>query len=247
MRLRLFKTANFKYHLAIEAKYRTNATLIPIGCDCHPAYLLQSLNIRKQSLAFDWLLTEPLHGISYVCDNLLSKFEFFLSKLKLNADNKVYSSYYDYSVFFHNSDLIDNPVVYDTLKRRANRFLKLVESKQCSYLYVISSGAIKTNDDVETFLASITKFKSIIKEKDELLIYLRYEHGYEENKAFCQKLIDVITQLDNVKIKKYIRQSEKYGVWGDKKQYVPLLKQFDLKVNRTFPRIYIRKTLIEKI
>lgn len=39
----------------IENRYKCKHIIIPIGCDCHPAYMLSSIHLRKISLPFDWL------------------------------------------------------------------------------------------------------------------------------------------------------------------------------------------------
>ena len=55
----------FKYVLKVSRQFKPTKAIIPIGCDCHPAYMLDKVKIRKESLPFDWLDTEPLLALQY--------------------------------------------------------------------------------------------------------------------------------------------------------------------------------------
>ena len=78
MKVKLKFSKKYNYVLVIKKRFGASKFLIPIGCDCHPAYMLKSLNLRKQSLPFDWLDTKPLFGLKYVYENIVNKFNFFL-------------------------------------------------------------------------------------------------------------------------------------------------------------------------
>lgn len=106
---------------------RRKEVLIPIGCDCHPSHLLEAVNLRKISLPFDWLDTQPLKGLTYVYENIRTRFSHFQDNLKVNDQQKAYAGSYEYSVFFHHSDIIHNKRTYNTFIRRSKRFMKLVK------------------------------------------------------------------------------------------------------------------------
>lgn len=81
-----------------------------------------------------------------------------------------------------------------------------------------------TNQDVaEKFILSVIEFTHSLKKEDRLLIYIRYEQNYQENAEFCNHLYRNLTKLNNVAVRKYIRDIKKYGMWGNKNKYYKLL------------------------
>ena len=66
MKIKIINNKNYKLFFFIEKKRVTIKDIVPIGCDCHTAHLLQKLNLRKYSLPFDWLYTNPVKGIEFV-------------------------------------------------------------------------------------------------------------------------------------------------------------------------------------
>ena len=113
-----------KKYLWAEKRYKYQKTIIPLGCDCHPAYTLQSLNIRKQSLPFDWLNTNPVKGLAYVIDNIEKGFKGFLSELERNEEGHIISTEYPFAEFMHEKKLIENQADRQKFKRRIERFQK---------------------------------------------------------------------------------------------------------------------------
>ena len=91
----------FKKFLNIEKNYKSPSQIIPIGCDCHPAYVLDKLNIRKFSLPFDWLCIDPIRCLWYVADNIESNFEHFIKNLYRNENGYIVSEKYSFAEFMH--------------------------------------------------------------------------------------------------------------------------------------------------
>ena len=70
----------YKKFLHIEKRYNSDKLIIPLGCDCHPAFMLDSLHLRTTSLPFDWLNIDPIRTFEYVTENINDSFENFLKK-----------------------------------------------------------------------------------------------------------------------------------------------------------------------
>jgi hypothetical protein len=52
----------------------------------------------------------------------------------------------------------------------------------------LGSWNLKNKEISVFFLESVSNSKNILKTKDQLAIYLRYDENYEENKEFCEEL-----------------------------------------------------------
>jgi len=153
-----------------------NITYISLGPDCTIAGLLNDINVRTQSLPFDFLLTNTLLGIKYVTDLINNDFSDYLNDLKYNKQNKVYSTNYPYSLFYHH-DLINNkqklvkslkidhlnmdePLI-DKFKRRGERFMNIINDKDNFniFFYCIRHDVITTNffQDLDNFIDVMNK------------------------------------------------------------------------------------------
>ena len=60
----------FHYQLKINKQYKPLKSILPIGCDCHPAYMISKLELRNESLPFDWLDTKPSLALHYAFINV---------------------------------------------------------------------------------------------------------------------------------------------------------------------------------
>ena len=79
---------------------------MPLGPDCNASGWLIKLNLRNESLPFDFLLTEPTYtGINYVTNVIDKDFTNYLANLTYNHQNKVISKNYPNTKFWHH-DLI---------------------------------------------------------------------------------------------------------------------------------------------
>ena len=204
MKIRLISYKNIELDLVIEKKYKYDKPIISIGNDCHPAYILNSLNLRNVSFPFDWLYTTPSRGIDYINKNLKENFKSFLSNLTKNERGYVTSRCYLDSEFFHYSDLIDNKNTKNMLSRRSKRFLDYFNNKRCLFLFNISSGALKNSSDISLFLDSVNKFHALAKGNHTLLVYIRYDESFQENENNCKVLENELRNLKHTRIAKYI-------------------------------------------
>ena len=238
MRLVLISFRNYKLILNIEERAKADCVIIPIGCDCHPAYLLNSLKLRTQSLPFDWLNMNPIHGIQYVGENIKTKFNLFLSDLKINDRGFIVSSTYSSTEFMHQKDLISNQETKEKLARRCERFNKLFADLPCKFLYNIPSVCLSNEESVIQFKKHVFDFLDLIKMKDRLLIYIRYDESFDENKTFCESLYNGLSCVNRISVQRYVREKEAFGIWGDETKYLKLLKAISNGITRRFPKIY---------
>lgn len=229
----------FKKFLFVENRYKCKKEIIPIGCDCHPAYTLQKLNIRKQSLPFDWLNTSPIKGIKFVSDNIETNFINFFNNLYKNPRGHIVSEKYPYAEFIHEKDLIMNKSDRDKFIRRIKRFQELLK-KETYYLYNVTSNSLESEKHVLEFYNSVLGFMAHLKNNQTLFIYIRYDENLKENDFYCNMLTKLLTKVQNVKIVNYIREKSKEGIWGNEKHYPALYKSLGIKIHLIFPKIYLK-------
>jgi hypothetical protein len=234
------KIPGHKKDLVIERRFTSKDIIIPLGCDCHPAYMLNRLHIRDKSLPFDWLNTDPLEGIEYVTDNLVNHFKHFLTDLYTNERGYIVAKQYKFTEFMHEHDLMENEDSKNKLLRRVDRFITIIENQRNIFLYNITSKSINSSDDVTYFINAVNKFLTHIKNNDSLHIYIRYDENFDENKTYCDELCDELNKIAGIKCVKYIRFKEKFGIWGDERKYERLMRNLAIKIKpKLFPKIYI--------
>jgi hypothetical protein len=224
-----------KRFLNIEKRYKSVRPIIPIGCDCHPAHSLNSLNIRNCSLPFDWLNMEPLKSMEYVTKNIENSFTDFLKNLKLNERGFYISEEYPYVEFMHEKHLETADSINKFL-RRTNRLLNIVAEKKEIYIHNLPVNFISTEKDISTYINDVQLFQSKISKR--LHIYLRYDENLFENEKLADKMFAELCRI-GVKTCKYVRGLNANGVWGDETEYTKLFKGLDIKLKITFPKIYI--------
>lgn len=232
------RTGNRKYIIA-ERRYRCHKEIIPLGCDCHPAYALQSLNIRKQSLPFDWLNTDPVKGLAYVVDNIENKFQYFLADLERNEDGHIVSARYSYAEFMHEKSLIENEADKQKFSRRIKRFQELIH-QDAIFIYNITSESLKSAAEVRKFYDSVTRFERLMSAGQILSIYIRHDESLEDNRVFCDELIEKVKEINKVSIASYITEKEKFGLWGNKKAYPRLFNLLGIDLHYSFPKVYVK-------
>jgi len=238
MRITILKLPKFKLTLNIENRFVSDHIIIPIGYDCHPAYMLNKLNLRTKSLPFDWLNMEPITGINYVIENIQSVFKWYLSDLIINERGYIVSSTFPNVEFMHEKDLIESPDTKAKLIRRYKRFNKIFKEFKCNFIYNLPSYCLNTNSDVITFKESVEKFLKLIKDGDRLLLYIRYDENFDENNINCDLLFRTLSSKNKIVIQKYIREKNAYGIWGDEKKYFNFLKALHNGIRRSFPKVY---------
>lgn len=231
----------FKKFLHIEQRYISETPIIPLGCDCHPAYMLKRLHLRTRSFPFDWMSVHALKGLTYVCDMIETHFRFFLSDLRKNEKGLVYSENYPYALFFHEKNLIDNSDDRKKLKRRADRFLEFLHVRTVRFLYMTTSSALPDGASVETMYESVVRFTRLMKESDTLSIYVKHEESLDENALFVDRLIQQVRQLDRTAIVRYLKQTRQYGLWGNEKRFPEVFERLGLPLRKAaWPKFYLK-------
>lgn len=241
MKIRLISYRGTGLYLNIENRYACDRPVVSIGCDCHPAYVLQSLNIRTHSFPFDWMNTEPCLGLRFVNANVKNKFKFFLSDLVNNERGYVVSTHFEQAEFFHYPELIQSQGMKNTLSRRASRFMEYVSSRECYLLFNITSESLVDYSSVSKFVDSVNEFHEIFGGNNTLLIYIRFDDDLSENYSNCHALENMLKKIPNTRVVNYVRKKSDFGIWGDKKQYAKLLESLGVKLTLCFPRVYLSK------
>jgi hypothetical protein len=232
--------SKLKRFLHIERRFKAQHTIIPLGCDCHPAYCLQKLHIRTQSFPFDWLNTSASKGILYVNNNIRVGFKHFLEDLTVNDHGNVISAHYPYAEFIHEKDLATNLNNQLKFTRRTERFQKALQRETVSFLYNIPVAQIINEVEAEELVTSVTTFVAQLKKSHHLHIYLRYDESENENADLANTLSTALQNIKGVTVVKYVRQLNRYGIWGNKNQYPDLFKKLGIPIKQTFPKIYIK-------
>lgn len=214
-------------------KYTYNKIIVPIGCDCHPAYVLKKLDLRYTSLPFDWLNIEPKVGLSYVTDNIKNDFKYFISDLKINDDGYIVSSHYECAEFYHEKDLIENTNHQLKMKRRVDRFNEIIKN-DIAYLHMIPMKTLTNQDVVNEILENIIEFQAILKPSDTLSVYIRSDDKKHQNEAMYESLMNKSRGLNQVTVAKYIRNKDKYGQWGNEDKYNNLLTKVGIKLSKKY-------------
>lgn len=231
----------FHYQLKINKQYKPLKSILPIGCDCHPAYMISKLELRNESLPLDWLDTKPSLALYYAFINIKDNFSDFLIDLKKNEKGKVFAEKYPEALFYHFDDLIENVQLQNKIRQRIARFLELRSSKSCYYLHTLPSSGIATTENLEFVKESIVNFQSLLKNNDELIIYLRFDESFEEHKEKAELLQDFADSLSQVRLIKYLRFKDKFGIWGDESQYKKLMHELGIKTKFSGLKINIEK------
>ena len=121
---------------------------ISLGPNCHPAGNLRNLNLRKQSLPFDWLLCNGNRSFEYINNLINTNFSNFTTNLIYNHSGKVISKDYEYVQFYHH-DLIKNFTIgrpedgnknlVDVMNKRGKIFMDIIsnENNEVVFLYML--------------------------------------------------------------------------------------------------------------
>ncbi|NSL87198.1 DUF1796 family putative cysteine peptidase [Chitinophaga solisilvae] len=206
--------------------FKRKEVIIPLGCDCHPAYVLARLGHRKRSLPFDWISLHPLTALAYVHENIITDFRYFLHSLQRNEEGHVYAERFPETTFYHHGDIIDKKKTYRAFVRRGRRFMKYVRKRRCTYLYNIASVNVDSPESVQQLTAAAVLFCNVLKKDDRCWIYIRYDESYEENRLYCDMLYEALRKTGRIAVVRYIRYKEKFDIWGDETAYQQLLDSF---------------------
>jgi len=235
MKIKLYKNT----YLHVYSRFYTKNEIVSLGSDCHSAYILNSLKLRKKSYPFDWLFSDSRYGIKYVTENIKNNFEFFLTNLTRNERGHIISENYPNTEFFHEKELIESETDRAKMLKRAIRFSKLIKSKKCSFLYVINPEHFKEIKDIYIFCDSIQEFFKVTP-NHKIFIFIKCKE-YVIDFTLINKLIEECNKINDVKAVKYFLNTQIYGQWGKSNDYFPLLKGLGLGVKKNIlPQIYIK-------
>jgi hypothetical protein len=232
-----FPYIGIKKFLNIERKFKSEATIIPIGCDCHPAYVLQSMGLRGYSLPFDWLNMDPLKSFDYVSDCVSNEFVDFMNNLKINERGFYISNNYPFVEFMHEKNLlsIDSQSKFN---RRIVRFIDLIVSERVLFICNLPVCAIRDLNDISKYVSSVNFFKNKLANNSSIHIYLRFDNNLMENQLLADELYRKLDDID-VYVSYYVRKLDEYGIWGNKSCYKKLLTDLGINVKMKFPKFFI--------
>jgi hypothetical protein len=213
-----------------ESADTTSWPIIPVGFDCHPAYVLRALQLREQSFPFDWLNTKASTGFHYVNCNIRSRFADCLDELTTNVYGKVISARYPETEFTHFDDLIENVKLRQTLARRAERFLEMFQRRNCLFLCAVSSLGLQNAEEVRELVAAAHEFHELSGGRHRLLVYVRFNESFQENEEICRQLTFELNRIPNVTVAHYIRGLSQFGIWGNPAGYTALLSSLGIQI-----------------
>lgn len=231
----IYHTKKYTLKLTFKKKFSTNENFISLGCACHPAHMLAIMGLRKQSLPFDWLLTDSIKGMDYVCDNIKNNFVNYTADLKSDKNNHTFASHYPHSLFFHHSAIINNKELLQVINDRVPRFLNELKNNSCTFVYSVTSTSLVNKSAVTFLVDSIREFVSLIKSQDKLLVYINHDESILENKEYGDDLINQLSCIPNVSCAKFLLEAKKYGLWGYENNYFQLLKNLGANINHRLP------------
>ena len=208
---------------------------ISLGPNCHPSGNLKKINLRKQSLPFDWLLCDEYRVFKYVNNLINTNFSNFTTNLIYNHRGKVISKDYEYVEFFH-YDLIknftigkpkdDNKNLVDVMNKRGKRFMDIISNENNEVVFLcmlhhttlIKDGLINNHKLYQDMINFDTNLN--IKCNFKVLVYL-----YNDNEDYNLTLPDELENLNNFIFDKYIRNQNVCRVYGDIKDFKQLLEK----------------------
>ena len=219
---------------------------ISLGPNCHPSGNLKNLNLRKQSLPFDWLLCNDFRVFEYVNNLINTNFSNFTTNLIYNHRGKVISVDYDYVEFFH-YDLIKNFTIgvamfsflkgkkipdnngknlIDVMNKRGKRFMDIISNDYNEIVFLcmlhhtklIKDGLINNHKLYQDMINFDNNLN--IKCNFKVLIYL-----FNDNEDYNLILPDELENLNNFIFDKYIRNQNVSKVYGDIKDFKQLLEK----------------------
>ena len=221
-------------YIHFERMYESDKVIVPIGGDCHPAYLLKMMHLRECSLPFDWLGIQPETTFAYVLDCIQTKFSKTFSDMDFNEKRQVISRNYPTTKFNHEACVVHNKYVVDMFKSKGKLFNELIEKYDVYYLCNIKVTPFKDKEMADKFVWDIVTFTEFMKEKDSLHIYFTSDSDENENYDLREYLLSKIRQIEKVKVIYYYKNMDKYGLWGDIRYYPTILKQLGINIRKTY-------------
>lgn len=187
MRIPIIYTNKFKRFIHIEKQYKSENEIIPLGADCHPAYTLQSIHIRKNSYPFDWLNMDHGTSIQYINHNIANDFNFFTKDIYKNEREYFVAKQYPDVEFMHEKYL-DTPEAQQKFSRRIKKFKEKFFNEKCTYITCISFNGIKDEEHISQIVKNLDDLRKSLKNNSTLHIYIRYDEQQDINDINSEKL-----------------------------------------------------------
>ncbi len=214
--------------VSIEKSIKPDKVMVPIGCDCHPAYFLKQLGAKKYKLPFDWMNISPQNGLTYVYENMNNNFAQFDKNLRKSGIQRYVAEKYPYAEFFHEKTSLLTERGMLRLNTKIKRLINVTTTKSCGFLYCAPASHFTSTDQVNNFITGLKKLISIIKRSDSLHLYIRYDEDETENEYHISNLLNRIEKIDNVFISKLVLLKSRNGVWGDQRSYLRLFRDLNI-------------------
>ena len=208
---------------------------IPIGESCFISGNLRHVKLQNTSLPFDWLLYRtPIRGIEYLNDLINTRFSNFTTDLTYNTRGKVISKFYPYVEFYH-YDLIKNTVLnrphdstkdlIEMMRRRAERFMSIIDdaSNRVLFMYSISKDSLM-QDSEKLYQDIITLCNNIYIKCGFNIVVIVYNNDTE----FVLDLPDKFKSIDRCRFVKYIKNTQRYGVYGERADFKKLMDELEI-------------------
>lgn len=231
-----------KWFLNIDNQYECDRMIVPLGADCHPAYVLQYLHLRKTSLPFDWLNNNHALSLFYVNKNIDEDFKNFIHELRKNENGHVVAKSFPYCEFMHEPNLILSSHDRNKLKRRIKRFKTVFLMDNIHFINAVHSKNFKNDEDVDVYIRNVKRFKNRINLSQDLSVYIIFDESENENIRNVRQIIKALKQL-NIKYGKFIKNDKAYPTWGNPENFPKLLKSIGLNLWYRKKKIYINSSL----
>ena len=188
-----------------------NRIFVPIGTDCGIAAILKSNNLRLFSLPFDWVVT--YNGVT---DIIANKFKGYLfpDKQTVACNTK----------FVHNTF----PTDYETMNRRINRFMDLLENEEKELIFIRKghyihhhSEAEKNNCILKNDLQDSYDLNRHLKTtypnlKYKIIVFLCCEKCFKYNEKVSLNNLSIPSTIEIYNIAKKTTMAEKDTIFNNK-------------------------------
>ena len=129
-------------------------TLMPLGCHCNITYLLQHLNLKKETTLFEWFQSDTLSAIN----DTLSKIDW------LNPNTDLVTVLNAKEIQVGNKDLTSMHYTMDEFKpiflRRVERFYSTIQTNDRILFIRLNISYFKTSlEEIEQFMSIIESMK----------------------------------------------------------------------------------------
>ena len=178
---------------------------------------LRKFNLQSISYPFDYLLISDLQrpnnyikGLKYIIKSIETNFKYNLSDLKYNNSNKPYSTYYKDVLFYHH-DLIEDSYIFDSFKRRFDRFKNSINEEKV-YIFNIHYDCYIENQN--TINRDLSLLKSKLHNNSKILVLLTSWNNFELSQNY---------NFENIYFYKFYIDKKQNYISGDELKFLNIL------------------------